>query len=186
MRKSKNESVSIIRKVLSLSLGRESTPGQTRTGLGLRIYPFYYPRLLHCLDQMLAMMLKSQHRVLLSKTVRPCAPCGPQCIGHAIRTWSAVCSVVPHLHFGERAKPHLCMDEWNTSPQAVELNPSCLGQACPNRLGTGPGQKNTESGRIFIVLCIPFMVCPLKSTDAKSKRFCTAGTNGHLDFNLSW
>ena len=26
-------------------------------------------------------------------------------IGHAIRTWSAVCSVAPHLQYGERAKP---------------------------------------------------------------------------------
>ena len=37
---------------------------------------FYYPRLLHCLDQMLAVMLLSQHRVSSSKTVRPRAPCG--------------------------------------------------------------------------------------------------------------
>ena len=36
---------------------------------------FYYPRLLHCLDQMLAVVLFSQHRVSSSKTVRPRAPC---------------------------------------------------------------------------------------------------------------
>ena len=74
----------------------------------------------------------------------------------------------------------------NTSLQVVELNPSFSEQACPNRPGTGLGHKNPEPGRIFTVLRIPFIVCLLKSTDDKSKRFCTAGTNGHLDFNLSW
>ena len=74
---------------------------------------FYYPRLLHCLDQMLAVMLLSQHRVSSSKTVRPRAPCGARCIGHAVSTWSAVCSEAPHLQFGEGARSHLCMDEWN-------------------------------------------------------------------------
>ena len=33
------------------------------------------------------------------------------CIGHAVRTWSVVCSEVPHSQFDERARPHLCMDE---------------------------------------------------------------------------
>ena len=74
---------------------------------------FYYPRLLHCLKQMLAVVLLSQHRVLSSKTVRLRAPCGARCIGHAVSTWSAVCSEVPHSQFGEGARPHLCMDEWN-------------------------------------------------------------------------
>ena len=46
-------------------------------------------------------MLLSQHRVLLSKTVRPRAPCGARCIGHAVRTWSVVCSEAPHSQFGE-------------------------------------------------------------------------------------
>ena len=49
---------------------------------------FYYPKLLYCPDQMLAVMLLSQHRVLSFKTVRPSVTCGAQCI--AIRTWSAV------------------------------------------------------------------------------------------------
>ena len=62
---------------------------------------------------MLAVMSLSQHRVSSSKTVRPRAPCGARCIGHAVSTWSAVCSVAPHSQFGEGARPHLCMDEWN-------------------------------------------------------------------------
>ena len=62
---------------------------------------FYYPRLLHCLDQMLVVMSLSQNRVSSSKTVRPRAPCGARCIGHAVSTWSAVCSEAPHSQFGE-------------------------------------------------------------------------------------
>ena len=58
---------------------------------------FYYPRLLYCLNQMLAVMLLSQHRVLSSKTIKPRAPCGAQCIGHAVRTWSAVCSCIYYI-----------------------------------------------------------------------------------------
>ena len=71
-----------------------SRPDTNRTGNdGLF---FYYLRLLYCLDQMLAVMFLSQHRVSSSKTVRLRAPCGARCIGHAVRTWSAVCSKVPH------------------------------------------------------------------------------------------
>ena len=74
--------------------GIHSRPDTNRTGAeGLS---FYYPRLLHCLDQMLAVMSLSQHRVSSSKTVRPRTPCGARCIGHAVSTWSAVCSEAPH------------------------------------------------------------------------------------------
>ena len=62
---------------------------------------FYYPRLLYCLNQMMAVVLLSQHRVSSSKTIKPCAPCGAQCIGHAVSTWSAVCLKAPHSQFGE-------------------------------------------------------------------------------------
>ena len=73
------------------------------------------PGPLHCLNQMLAVVLLSQHRVLSSKTVRTFAPCDARCIGHAVRTWSAACSEAPHSQFGEEVRPHLCMDEWNRS-----------------------------------------------------------------------
>ena len=88
--------------------GIHSRSDTNRTGAeGLS---FYYPRLLHCLNQMLTVVLLSQHRVSSSKTVRPRAPCGARCIGHAVSTWSAVCSEAPHSQFGEGARPHLCMD----------------------------------------------------------------------------
>ena len=83
--------------------GIHSRSDTNRTGAeGLS---FYYPRLLYCLNQMLAVMLLSQHRVLSSKTVRPCAPCGARCIGRAVRTWSAVCSEAPHSQYGKEARP---------------------------------------------------------------------------------
>ena len=88
--------------------GIHSRPDTNRNGAeGLS---FYYFRLLYCPDQMLAVMLLSQHRVLSSKTVRPRAPCGARCMGHIVSTWSAVCSEAPHSQFGEEARPHLCMD----------------------------------------------------------------------------
>ena len=91
--------------------GIHSRPDTNRTGAkGLS---FYYPRLLHCLDQMLAVMLLSQHRVSSSKTIRPRAPCGARCVGHIVGTWSVVCSEAPHSQFGEGVRPHLCMDKWN-------------------------------------------------------------------------
>ena len=93
---------------------------------------FYYPRPLHCLNQMLAVMSLSQHQVLSSKTIRPHAPCGARCIGHVVRTWSAVCSEVPHSQFGEGARPHLCMDKWNCpTPVHRRLNLTQATQGKP-------------------------------------------------------
>ena len=62
---------------------------------------------------MLAVMMLSRHRVSSSKTVRPRASCGAQCMGSVIRMWSAVCSGAPHSQFGEGARPYLCIDECN-------------------------------------------------------------------------
>ena len=101
--------------------GIHSRSDTNRTGAeGLS---FYYPRALNCPNQMLAVVSLSQHRASSSKTVRPCAPCGARCIGHAVRTWSAVCSEAPHSQFGEGVRPHLCMDEWNRpTPVCRQLN----------------------------------------------------------------
>ena len=32
-------------------------------------------------------------------------------MGHVKIMWSAFCSLVPHSHFAEEARSHLCMDE---------------------------------------------------------------------------
>ena len=99
------------RRHLCLLKGIHSRSEENRTGAeGLS---FYHPRLLHCLNQMLAVVLLSQHQISSSKTVRPRAPCGARCIGHAVRTWSAVCSEAAQSQFGEGARPRLYMDKWN-------------------------------------------------------------------------
>ena len=122
--------------------GIHSRPDTNRTGAeGLS---FYYPRLLHCLDQMLAVMSLSQHRVSSSKTVRPRAPCGARCIGHAVSTWSAVCSEAPHSQFSEGARPHLCMDEWNRlTPvrRRLRLTQAARGKPIPTGLALVSGTK---------------------------------------------
>ena len=81
---------------------RSDTNRTGATGLS-----FYYPRLLHCLDQMLVVMSLSQHRVSSFKTVRPRAPCGARCIGHA---------AVHGLRFAQRR---------HTRNSVKERNPIC-------------------------------------------------------------
>ena len=149
--------------------GIHSRPDTNRTGAeGLS---FYYPRLLHCLDQMLAVMLLSQHRVSSSKTVRPRAPCGARCMGHIVSTWSVVCSEAPHSQFGEGARPHLCMDEWDRPTpvrRRLSLTQASRGKPDPNRPDTGPGHTSTEPGSTFTVLRVPFVIRPFRGADAKS------------------
>ena len=79
-----------------------------------------------------------------SKTARPCASCGARCIGHAVRTWSAVCSEAPHSQFGEGARPHLCMDEWNRPTpvrRRLSLTQDARGKPIPTGLASVPGTK---------------------------------------------
>ena len=123
-------------------MGIHSRSDTNRTGAkGLS---FYYPRLLHSLDQMLAVMSLSQHRVSSSKTVRPRAPCGARCIGHAVSIWSVVCSEAPHSKFGEGARPHLCMDEWNRPTlvcRQLSLTQAARGKPIPTGLSPVSGTK---------------------------------------------
>ena len=58
----------------------------------------------------------------------------------------------------------------NTSLQAVEFNPTCLGQAHFNRPGAGPGYKHKEHECVLTELQIPFIVCTIRSVDAKSSK----------------
>ena len=123
--------------------GIHSRPDTNRT-VAEGLY-FYYSRLLHCLDQMLAVMSLSQHRVSSSKTVRFRAPCGARCIGHAVSTWSAVCSKAPHSQFGEEARPHLCMDEWNRPTpvrRRLSLTQAARGKPIPTGLALVREQKH--------------------------------------------
>ena len=79
-----------------------------------------------------------------SKTVGPRAPCGAQCIRHAVSTWSVVCSEAPHSQFGERARPHLCMDEWNRPTpvrRRLSLTQVARGKPIPTGLAPVRGTK---------------------------------------------
>ena len=72
------------------------------------------------------------------------APCGAQCMGHAVKTWSAVCSAVPHSQFGEGARPHLCMDEWNRPTSVLKrlsLTESARDKSIPTGLAPVPDTK---------------------------------------------
>ena len=152
---------------------------------------FYYPRLLNCLNQMLAVVLLSQHRVSSSKTVRPRAPCGARCIGHAVRTWSAVCSEAPHSQFGEGARPLLCMDEWNCPTpvrRRLSLTQAVRGKPIPTGLAPVPGTKarSLEAFSQYSVFYLWFVhsEARMPSLARLSKRFRAAGTNGRMDLSL--
>ena len=48
---------------------------------------------MYCRDQMLAVVVLSQHQVSSSIAVRPLTLRDARCVGHAEITWSAVCSM---------------------------------------------------------------------------------------------
>ena len=62
-------------------------------------------------NQMLAVMVLSQHRVSTSKTASPRIPVGARCTGHVRIICSAVCSAAPHSQFDVGARPHFCMND---------------------------------------------------------------------------
>ena len=138
-------------------------------------------------------MLLSQHRVSSSKTVRPRAPCGARCIGHAVRTWSAVCSEALHLQFGEGGRPYLCMDERNRPTpvrRRLSLTQAARGKPIPTTLAPVPGAK-TRSLEAFSQS--PHSICDLSIQrrgcqvwQGCPKRFRVAATNGRLDLSLTW
>ena len=122
--------------------GIHSRSDTNRTGA--ESLSFYYPRLRNCLNQMLAVVLLSQHRVSLCKTIRPHASCDAQCIGHAVSTWSVICSEVPHSQFSEGVRPHLCMDEWNRPTPVcrwLSLTQAARGKPIPTGLAPVLGTK---------------------------------------------
>ena len=110
---------------------------------------------------MLAVVLLSQHQVLSPKTVRPRAPCGDRCIGHAVRTWSTVFSEAPHLQFGKEASPHLCMDEWNRpTPVCRPLSLTQTTRGKPISTGLAPvSEQKHKAWKHFY--STPFSICDL-------------------------
>ena len=117
---------------------------------------------------MLTVILLSQHRISSSETVRPRFTCGARCMRPDIRARFAVCLMAPHSQFSEGADL-ICawtIKSPKASTQAIKLTQAVL-QAYSNRSGTGSGNENMEREFILAVLCVPFIICPLKSADAK-------------------
>ena len=142
---------------------------------------------------MLAAVLLSQHRVSSSKTVRPRAPCGARYMGHAVSTWSAVCSEAPHSQFGEGARPHLCMDEWNRPTpvrRRLSLTQATRGKPIPTGLTPVPGTKarslEAVSQHSVFHLWFVHSEARMPCLARLSKRFRAAGTNRRLDLSLTW
>ena len=105
-------------------------------------------------------------------------------LGHIVSTWSAVCSEAPHSQFGEGARPHLCMDEWNRpTPVRRRLSLTQAARGKPIPTGLTLVHKSTEPGSIFTV--IPFSIC-----DSFQRRGCQVWQDcprdsAHLAQNLS-
>ena len=142
---------------------------------------------------MLAVVLLSQHRVSSSKTVRPRALCGARCTGHAVSTWSAVCSEAPHSQFGKGVRPHFCMDEWNLPTpvrRRLSLTQATRGKPIPTDLAPVSGTKarSLKAFSQYSVFHLRFVHSEawMPSLARLSKRFRAPGTNGRLDLSLTW
>ena len=114
-------------------------------------------------------------------------------IGQAVSTWSAVCSEAPHSQFGEGARPHLCMDEWNRPTpvrRRLSLTQAARGKPIPTGLelvwGTKAGSLEAPSQYSVFHLRFVHSEAWMPSLARLSKRFRAAGTNGHLDLSLTW
>ena len=114
-------------------------------------------------------------------------------IGHALRTWSAVCSEAPHSQFGEGARPHLCMDEWNRPTpvrRRLSLTQAARGKPIPTGLapvsGTKPRSLEAFSQYSVFHLWFVHSEARMPRLARLSKRFRAAGTNGRLDLSLTW
>ena len=60
------------------------------------------------------------------------------------------------------------MELLNTSPQAIELNPSCSEQAQSNRPGTGYRYENTKPGYVLTVFRVSSVIRPLRSANTNN------------------
>ena len=103
---------------------------------------------------------------------------------------SAVCSAALHSQFGEEARLHLCMDEWNCPTPVLKQLLAAWDKLIPTGLAPVMGTKTRSleelsqysTFHLWFVHLEAWMPSPARL----SKRFCTANTNGHLDLSLSW
>ena len=105
--------------------------------------------------------------------------------------WSAVCSLAPHLHFAEGARPHLCMDE-PKRPMPVRrrlsLKQAVLVKLIPMDLVLTLGMKTPSAGILLEYSVSHVKLVHWTARMPNSGKLCnscrTAETNGRLDFNL--
>ena len=84
-------------------------------------------------------------------------------------------SETPYVH-GQVKPP-------KASPQAIEPNSRCSGQAHSKGPRTVSGNKYMEYGCTFRILCAPLSRADAPSLDRSFNSFGAAGTNGCLDFS---
>ena len=160
--------------------------------IGTEDLSFCYPNLLSCQDQMLAVMELSQHLVSSCKTVRPIIHRGARCMGYVKIMLSAVfCSLAPHLHFAEEARPHLCMHKpKRPTPISRRLNltQAVLVKLIPIDLLTlGMQTPSADILLEYSVSHIKFVhwTARMPNSDKLCNSFRAAGANGRPDFSLS-
>ena len=137
-----------------------SFEGQTQTGLGPRVI-LLPPQTaaLSVSDAGSGVIKPALSFVIQNRHTR--APYGARCVGHAVRTWSAVCSEAPYSQFGEGARPHLCMDEWNRPTpvrRRLSLTQAARGKPIPTGLAPVPGTKHGAWKHFHST---PFSICDL-------------------------
>ena len=94
------------------------------------------------------------------------------------------------LSIGQRSKTSLQHDRMEASgsrPQAIDLKQSCSEQACFNGPGTGLERILNKLSRYSMFhLSFVYWAAGMASLARLFSSFREAGTNGHLDFILSW
>ena len=114
-------------------------------------------------------------------------------MGHAVRTWCAVCLMASHSQFSEGAIPHLCMDKWNRSTpvrRRSSLTQAVRGKLIPTDLALVLSMK-TRNLDVFLQylsfhLKFVYYEAPMLSPAKLFERFRTAGTNGSPGPCLFW
>ena len=87
-------------------------------------------------------------------------------VEHAIKIWSAVCSMAPNLPSGKEVRLHCAwtMESPKTCLQAIDLIPSYSEQTHSNRLNIGQGYEGTKLVCILTLIRVPSMIRPMGGT----------------------
>ena len=112
-------------------------------------------------------------------------------MGHVKIMWSAVCSLAPHSHFAEEARPHLCMDEpKRPTPvhRQLSLTQAVLVKLISMSLVLTLGMQ-TPSADILLEYSVSHVkfvdwAAQMPNSDKLCNSFRAAGTNRCLDFTL--